>query len=135
MKARGVAMTEVLVALALLAVALTGALALALRGYALTSEARRAEQAAALAADLAGRMRALPRVDWTDLPAATPCAPACAPETLAALEFEDWQALATMTLPGSAATLEPGMSGAVMLTLGWSESGGVLRELSLELRP
>jgi type IV pilus modification protein PilV len=134
MRTRGVAMTEVLVALALLAVALTGALALALRGYALTSEARRAEQAAALAADLAGRMRALPRVDWSDLPAATACVPSCTPEALAAVEFKDWQALAAMTLPGAAATLQPGSGGALRLTLGWNESGGP-REVLLELRP
>lgn len=135
MRARGLAMTEVLVALVLLAVALTGALALALRGYALTAEARRAEQAAVLVADLAGRIRALPGVDWTALPVAAPCVPICTPESLAALEFEDWQTLASATLPGAAAVLEPGASGALQLTLEWHESDGPGREISLELRP
>jgi type IV pilus assembly protein PilV len=131
MKSRGFAMVEVLVALAVLALAMTASLALALGSLAATAEARRAELAAGLAADLAGRMRALPGLDWTNLPEPVPCAEACTPEGLAALELADWRAAVDVTLPSGVAQLEPATDGIVLLTLAWSETGGLPRELRL----
>lgn len=131
MNLRGFVMTEVLVALLVLAVAVTAALALALRGFASTAEARRAETAAGLAADLAGRVRALQAVDWTALPALVDCAAACSPEQLAALELSEWQATVAAALPAGAGQLEPAGAGELVAVLAWTETGGVPRELRL----
>ena len=133
MNARGFAMAEALVALALFGVALTGSLGLALEGYATTLEARRAQQAAALAADLAGRIAVLPGVDWTSLPAVAPCAPGCTPTQLAALEFAQWRQALQDTLPAAGATLTAGNAGVLRLQLEWIETGGEARALELEV--
>jgi hypothetical protein len=135
MNARGFAMTEALVALAVFGVALTGSLGLALEGFATTLEARRAQQAAALAADLAGRIAVLPGVDWTSLPAVTPCEPGCSPAQLAALELARWRQLLGETLPAAGATLAPGGTGALRLRLEWTETGATARGLELEILP
>jgi Tfp pilus assembly protein PilV len=135
MNARGFAMTEALVALAVFGVALTGSLGLALEGFATTLEARRAQQAAALAADLAGRIAVLPGVDWTSLPAVTPCEPGCSPAQLAALELARWRQALGETLPAAGATLAPGGTGALRLRLEWTETGGAARGLELEILP
>jgi len=135
MSARGFAMTEALVALAIFGVALTGSLGLALEGFATTLEARRAQQAAGLAADLAGRIATLPGVDWHALPAATPCEPACSPAQRAALELAQWRQLLGDTLPAGAATLAPGAAGSLLLRLEWRETGGALRGFELEILP
>jgi len=131
MNVRGFVMTEILVALLVLAVAVTGTLALAAGAFASTAEARRAELAAGLASDLAGRMRALPGVDWTVLPAPGACGSACTPEQLAALEFADWRGAVSGALPAGTGSLEPGDAGALVLQLGWQEAGGARRELRL----
>lgn len=131
MSARGFSMLEALVALLLLALAVSSVLALALGGFAATAEARRAQLAAALAADLAGRVRALRPVDWTALPVAAPCAAACPPERVAALELADWRATLAAALPDGTALLAAGPGGELLLTLAWTETGGVPRELHL----
>jgi type IV pilus modification protein PilV len=133
MTMRGFIMAEVLVALLVLAVAVTAALALALRGFAATAEARRAEIAAGLAADLAGRTRSLPAVDWTTLPAPAPCAPGCSPEQLAALELAAWRAAVTGALPAGAGSLQVEGTAALVVMLAWTETGGIRRELQLEI--
>lgn len=129
MNMRGLVMTEVLVALLVLAVAVTGALALALAGFASTAEARRAEIAAGLAADFAGRTRALPDVDWNALPAADACAPECTPEQLAALELADWRAAVATALPAGEGTLQAGGETDLVVALAWLEGGRTRREL------
>jgi len=131
MNARGFMMIEVLVALLVSAVAVTAALALALGGFAATAEARRAELATGLAADLAGRTRALPGVDWIALPAPAECAAACTPEQLAARELADWRAAAASALPAGAGRLEAAPGGELVVTLAWEETGGSRRELRL----
>ena len=131
MNLRGFVMTEVLVALLVLAVAVTAALALALRGFASTTEARRAELAAGLAADVAGRVRALQAVDWTALPAPADCAAACSPVQLAALELSDWQAMVAAALPAGTGQLETAGTGDLVAVLGWTETGDVRREVRL----
>lgn len=128
---RGFVMTEVLVALLLLTLAVTAVLALALGGFAATAEARRAEIAAGLAADLAGRTRATPGVDWTGLPAPLACGMACTPAQLAALELAAWQAAVAAALPDGTAVLETGGVGELVVTLGWAESGHPQRELRM----
>ena len=135
MNARGFAMTEALVALAVFGVALTGSLGLALEGFATTLEARRAQQAAALAADLAGRIAALPGVDWHALPAVTSCEPTCSPAQRAALELAQWHQLLGGTLPAGGATLVPGAVGSLLLRVEWRETGGALRGFELEVMP
>lgn len=129
MSMRGFTLLEVLVALLLLALGVTSVLALALGGFATTAEARRAEIAAALAADLAGRTRALAGVDWTGLPAPAPCSAACAPEVVAALELADWRAGVAAALPEGDAGLAAGPAGELLLTLGWTETSGQRRQL------
>jgi len=129
MKAHGFTLVEVLVALAVLAIITSAATALALRGLAATAEARRAETAAALAADLAGRIRALRSVDWTALPAPAPCGLPCPPGQLAAQELAEWQAAVATALPGGAASLEDRGSGQLVVTLAWIETGGSTRSL------
>jgi prepilin-type N-terminal cleavage/methylation domain-containing protein len=131
MNLRGFVMTEVLAALLVLAVAVTAALALALRGFAATAEARRAETAAGLAADLAGRMRALPAVDWTALPAPVDCGAECSPGQLAALELAEWEATVADALPAGMGQLETAGAGQLVAVLCWTETGGVPRELRL----
>lgn len=131
MNRRGFVMTELLVALLVLAVAVTAALALALRGFASTAEARRADIAAGLAADLAGRMRSLQAVDWTVLPAPADCTAACSPQQLAALELADWQAMVAAALPAGTGQLETAGMGDFVAVLGWTETGDVRRELRL----
>lgn len=129
MSCRGFTMLEVLVALLLLALAVSSVLALALHGFATTTEARRAEIAGALAADLAGRVRAFASVDWTALPAPAPCASACLPEQAAAVELAEWRTAVAAALPDGAALLAPGPGGELLLTLAWTETGGLPREL------
>lgn len=133
MKSQGFAMTEVLVALAVTAVGLGAAVGLALAGYATTAEARRAEVASALAADLAGRMRALATVDWLALPAPLDCGSDCAAVQLAALELAEWQAIVRTSLPGASARLEAAEEDRLAITLGWTETGNVPRELRVEV--
>lgn len=128
---RGFVMTEVLVALVLLALALTAVIGLALRGFAATTEARRAEIAANLVADLAGRTRALPEVDWTSLPAPQACGAGCSPEQLAALEFTDWRDRVAEILPAGHGQLDGASSGGLVVTLSWAEPGQAHRELRL----
>lgn len=129
MKARGFTLVEVLVALAVLALITSAATALALRSFAATAEARRAETAAALAADLAGRIRALRSVDWTALPAPAPCGLPCPPAQLAAQELAEWQAAVATALPSGTALLEDRGSGQLVVTLSWTETGGSTRSL------
>ena len=127
MKARGFTLVEVLVALAVLAMITSAATALALRGLAATAEARRAETAAALAADLAGRIRALRSVDWTALPAPAACGLPCPPAQLAAQELAEWQAAVATALPSGTALLEDRGSGQLVVTLAWTDTGGSAR--------
>ena len=82
-----------------------------------------------VAADLAGRVRAFAAVDWTVLPAPAPCPAACSPEQVAALELADWRAAVGAALPDGAALLASGPAGELLLTLAWTETGGVPREL------
>jgi type IV pilus modification protein PilV len=125
MNMRGFTMIEVTVALLVLAISITGVLALALGGLAATAEARRAEIAAALIADLAGRTRALDAVDWTLLPLPGPCEPLCTPGERAALELADWQSAVAAALPAGNASLETGAAGELLVTLAWQETGDV----------
>lgn len=131
MNTRGFVMMEILVALLVVAVAVTAVLALALGGFRSTTEARRAQVAAALAADIAGRVRALPSIDWHALPAPGACTAGCTPEQLAALELAEWQSAAGALLPDGAGLLEPAGSGELVARLAWTESGGARRELAL----
>jgi prepilin-type N-terminal cleavage/methylation domain-containing protein len=133
MKPLGFAMTEVLVALAVTAVGLGAALGLALAGYATAAEARRAEIASALAADLAGRVRALAAVDWLALPDPLECGSECTAEQLAALELAGWRATVQAALPTGSARLDAGEENRLAITLGWTETGNVPRELRLEI--
>lgn len=135
MNARGFVMMEILVALLVLALVVTGTLALALGSLATTAEARRAELAASLAGDLAGRLRVLPGVDWTTLPATAACDDDCAPEQLAAQEMADWLALLEATLPDASASLAATAPGQLGLELEWSETGGERRRLRLGMAP
>lgn len=131
MNTRGFVMLEILVALLVVAVAVTAALALALDGFRSTTEARRAQVAAALAADIAGRVRALPGVDWHALPTPAACVTACTPEQLAAEELAQWQSAADALLPDGVGLLEPTGGGELVATVAWTETGGSRRELSL----
>ena len=135
MTVRGFTMIEILVALLVLAVAATAALALALGGFAATAEARRAEVAAGLAADLAERVRGLPDVDWDALPEPIDCGADCAPEQLGALEFAAWQTDVAAALPTGAGSLWRTGAGGLALTLEWTETGGMRRELRLGIAP
>jgi Tfp pilus assembly protein PilV len=135
MRLRGFVMSEVLVALVVLAVAVSGVLALALRGLSATAEARRAELAAVLAADLAGRVRALPDASWAALAAPAPCEPACTPGQLAAREWADWRETAEALLPGAVTFLEPAAPSGWVLSLEWPETGGERRLLRLGIAP
>jgi Tfp pilus assembly protein PilV len=127
MNMRGITMIEVIVALLVLSLSVTGVLALALGGLAATAEARRADIAAGLIADLAGRARALDAVDWTTLPPPAPCEPSCTPAGLAALELADWQSAVAAALPSGGALLETGAAGELLVTLAWEEMGDVRR--------
>ena len=129
MSGRGFAMTEVLVALAVLGVIVAGNLGLALGGLSATLEARRAQQAVALATDLAGRIRALPAAEWTALPAAGACEAPCAPEQLAAAEWASWSLRLEADLPGATADLAPDGTSALVLSIRWPERGGETRLL------
>ena len=135
MSARGFVMTEVLVSLLLLGLAVAGMLGLALGGFAATAEARRAQQAGMLAADLAGRIRALPGVDWTALPEPTSCAGGCSPDALAALELSEWRDRLEQQLPGAAGSLAVLPTGVLALELEWTATGGEQRALRLGLAP
>lgn len=135
MNARGMIMAEVLAALLVMGVALTGSLALALAAMAELGEARRAQVAVVLAADLAGRVRALPAADWTALPAPGPCGSPCPVEVLAAQEYADWATLLAVALPGAAASLAAGPHGGPVLALEYPERGGAMRLLQLGLAP
>jgi len=131
MTCRGFTLLEVLVALLLLSLAVSSVLGLALHAFATTTEARRAEIAGALAADLAGRVRTFSSVDWVALPAPAPCTAACPPEQAAAAELADWRAAVTAALPDGAALLASGPGGELLLTLAWTETSGLPRELRL----
>lgn len=133
MNTRGFAMVEVLVAMVVAALGLGAALAMALGGLAATAEARRADLAAMMAADLAGRIRALPGADWTALPEVAECGTDCTPAQLAALEYQAWRQALRSGLPGANAQLEAGADGAVLLSLAWPESGATTRSLLLEI--
>lgn len=135
MSARGFAMMEVLVAMVVAALGLGLALAMALGGLSATNEARRADLATVLAADLGGRMRSVPGVDWTALPAPVECGGDCAPLELAALELADWLQALHLQLAGAEVQLDAGPQGAVLLSLSWLESGAIRRSLELEIHP
>lgn len=124
-------MSEVLVALLVIAVAVSSALAVALGGLVGTAEARRAELATLLAADLAGRVRSLPGVDWTALPGSSGCTPPCAPEQLAAQELDRWRDSVRDALPSGSGALESGAGGELTARVQWEERGGVQREFRL----
>ena len=131
MNARGFVMMEILVALLVVAVAVTAALALALDGLRSTTEARRAQVAGALAADIAGRVRALPGVAWHALPPPAGCVAACTPEQLAAEELAQWQSAAGGLLPDGIGLLEPADDGELVARVAWTDTGGSRRELLL----
>lgn len=131
MNAQGFAMSEVLVALLVIAVAVTAALAVALGGLAATAEARRAEIATMLAADLAGRVRSLSGVDWTALPAIASCASPCAPERLAAQELALWRDSVREALPAGAGELQSVGEAELTVRVQWTERGGERREYRL----
>lgn len=124
-------MTEVLAALAVVGIVVTGNLGLALGGLGATLEARRSQQAVALAADLAGRIRVLPTIDWTALPAAGPCAAPCAPEQVAAAELAAWTRQLQDALPGAEAELHRAGAAALVLQLRWREGDDETRALSV----
>jgi len=126
---------EILVALLVLALVVSGSLALALGSLGATAEARRAELAASLAGDLAGRVRVLSGVDWTTLPAISACGADCTPEQLAAQEMADWLALLETTLPDARASLAATAPGQLRLELEWSDTGGERRRLQLGMAP
>lgn len=128
---RGFAMSEVLVALLVIAVTVSSALAVALGGLAGTAEARRAELATMLAADLAGRVRSLAGVDWTALPGTSGCTPPCTPEQLAAQELDRWRDSVRDALPSGSGALESGAGGELTAHVQWQERGGVAREYRL----
>lgn len=128
---RGMAMTELLVALLVLALLVSAALALSLAGYAATAESRRAEIAAQFGADLAERVRAIAGVDWSALPAGGPCSSPCTPERLAAQQLAEWREAVAASLPAGSGSLETGMAGEAVAVVKWSDSGGLDREFRL----
>jgi type IV pilus assembly protein PilV len=130
---RGFSIAEVLVALAVLAVMVTLAMALSLHAFAANGEARRAELAALLAADLAERVRAIAGVDWSALPAPSACDSACPPDRLAAAELSAWREMVATALPAGAGELEIGAGDALSVVLSWAERGGERRAFRLEI--
>ena len=134
-RSRGIALVEVLVAILLAALAVTTGLGLALRGLSDTVEARLRQQAIELAADMAGRVRALPGVDWTAVAPGAPCVGACSPEALAAAELGEWRGEVIARLPAAEAALQSAAGGAFVVVVRWSGRGGEPSELRLGVQP
>ena len=133
--ARGSALPEVLVALLLMGLAMGTGLALALDGLRGLAAARHRDQAAALASDLAGTIRALPGVAWESVEAGAPCPLACAPEALAAAEFAAWQARVAETLPGGQGDVLSVADGAVTVVVDWTAPDGRAARAELGVLP
>ena len=133
-RCRGIALVEVLVAILLAGLAVTTGLGLALRGLADTVEARLRQQAIELAADMAGRVRALPGVDWTAVAPGAPCGGACSPDALAAAELGEWRREVMGRLPDAEAALEAA-GGALVVVVRWSGRGEEASELRLGVQP
>jgi type IV pilus assembly protein PilV len=134
-RCRGIALVEVLVAILLAGLAVTTGLGLALRGLADTVEARLRQQAIELAADMAGRVRALPGVDWTAVAPGAPCVGACSPDALAAAELGEWRKEVIGRLPDAEAALQAAAGGALVVVVRWSGRGGESSELRLGVQP
>lgn len=128
---RGLAMTELLVALVVLSLLVSASLALALAGHAATAESRRAEVAAQLGADLAELVRALAAVDWDALPAAGSCMTPCTPERLAAQQLAQWRDAVAASLPAGHGALESGPAGEAVVVVRWLDRGGLDRSFRL----
>ena len=134
-RCRGIALIEVLVAILLAGLAVTTGLGLALRGLADTVEARLRQQAIELAADMAGRVRALPGVDWTAVAPGAPCGGTCSPDALAAAELGEWRGEVIARLPDAEAMLQAAAGGALVVVVRWSGRGGEASELRLGVQP
>lgn len=127
--ARGFAMLDVLIALLLLAVALTGACATLIHTMRSTHDALLATRAVDLAADLSEELKRLPAAmtpgdavgAWRERVRVTLPVAGLAPEQFASL-----------AIAGIAGTDEPAADGALhLVTLRWRSARGELEELNL----
>jgi Tfp pilus assembly protein PilV len=131
----GSALPEVLLALLLLGLTMGTGLALALDGLRGLAEARQRDQAAALASDLAGTIRAVPGVAWESVEPGVPCPGPCAPEALAAAEFAAWLARVADSLPGGQGAIRPVADGAVSVVVDWTAPDGRAARAELGVLP
>jgi hypothetical protein len=83
---------------------------------------------------MAGRVRALPGVDWTAVAPGAPCGGACSPDALAAAELGEWRREVMGRLPDAEAALEAA-GGALVVVVRWSGRGGDPSELRLGVQP
>jgi len=133
--ARGSALPEVLIALLLLGLAMGTGLALALDGLRGLAGARQRDQAAAMAADLAGTIRSVPGVAWGTVAAGAPCPSACPPEALAAAELSAWQARVAAALPEGRGEVRAADPGAVTVVVAWTAPDGTPARAELGVVP
>lgn len=145
---RGLALAEVLVASALLAVGLLGQLALLVSGLRAERAATNSATAATLAADLAERLRANPtaasayELDPDSVPPAPAECPLAAPfdaSTRAACDLDEWLRDVAGSLPAASAEVESAAvagSSAVMLaiTIRWEAPGSLGGAYTLHLQ-
>jgi type IV pilus assembly protein PilV len=145
---RGFALTEVLVAAALLAVGLLGQLALLVSGLRAERTAANLATAATLAADLGERIRSnstagpLYRFDPADTsPATADCALATPIDaaTRAACDIEEWRREAAAALPAAELTVNanaiPGITATLFaITIRGEGQGPYGREITLRLQ-
>jgi len=129
------ALPEVLLALLLLGLATGLGLALALDGLRGLAGARQRDQAAALAADLAGTIRAVPGVAWDAVAAGVPCPSACPPEALAAAELSAWQARVAAALPEGRGEVRALDTQAVTVVVAWTAPDGTAARAELGVVP
>ena len=145
---RGFALTEVLVAAALLAVGLLGQLALLVSGLQAERAAANLATAATLAADIGERIRSNPSAAALyafDPAAAPPPAADCAlatpadAATRAACDLEEWRREALVALPGAdvrvdASAIAGTTATLCAVTIRWEAQGTYGREYTLRLQ-
>ena len=145
---RGFALTEVLVAAALLAVGLLGQLALLVAGLQAERAAASLATAATLAADLGERIRSNPSAAALyafDPSGAEPPAADCAPATpadaatRAACDLDEWRREAAAALPAADVRVETtAIAGTTAtlcaITIRWDAQGTYGREFTLRLQ-